>query len=75
MGLQSSAARGFGRAWFALTVAFALHVLDEAVTGFLAVYNAASFHRLGVARSAPVANGGKNFPIAKRRLTGHNRWP
>jgi hypothetical protein len=30
---------GFGQPWFALTVAFALHVLDEAVTGFLAVYN------------------------------------
>lgn len=30
---------GFGRAWFAMTVAFALHVLDEASTGFLAVYN------------------------------------
>lgn len=32
-------ASGFGRAWFALTVAFALHVLDEATTGFLNVYN------------------------------------
>lgn len=30
---------GFGWPWFALTVAFALHVLDEASTGFLAVYN------------------------------------
>lgn len=30
---------GFGRAWFALTVAFALHVLDEATTGFLNIYN------------------------------------
>ncbi len=30
---------GFGRAWFALTIAFALHVLDEATTGFLNVYN------------------------------------
>jgi hypothetical protein len=30
---------GFGRAWFALTVAFALHVFDEATTGFLNVYN------------------------------------
>lgn len=30
---------GFGRPWLALTVAFALHVLDEATTGFLAVYN------------------------------------
>jgi len=32
-------ANGFGRAWFALCVAFALHVLDEASTGFLSVYN------------------------------------
>ena len=30
---------GFGRAWLALTIAFALHVFDEATTGFLAVYN------------------------------------
>jgi hypothetical protein len=30
---------GFGRAWFLLTAAFALHVLDEATTGFLHVYN------------------------------------
>ncbi len=32
-------ASGFGRAWFAMCVAFALHILDEALTGFLAVYN------------------------------------
>jgi hypothetical protein len=32
-------AAGFGWPWFALTVAFALHVFDEATTGFLAVYN------------------------------------
>ena len=32
-------AGGFGLPWFALTVAFALHVVDEASTGFLAVYN------------------------------------
>lgn len=31
--------RGFARGWVALTVAFALHVLDEATTGFLSVYN------------------------------------
>jgi hypothetical protein len=30
---------GFGHAWVALTVAFALHVIDEASTGFLNVYN------------------------------------
>jgi hypothetical protein len=32
-------ATGFGRAWLALTLAFALHVADEASTGFLSVYN------------------------------------
>jgi hypothetical protein len=32
-------ASGFGVAWFALCVAFALHILDESTTGFLAVYN------------------------------------
>ncbi|MFZ0307252.1 MAG: hypothetical protein WCA76_05455 [Candidatus Sulfotelmatobacter sp.] len=32
-------ASGFGSAWFALCVAFAVHILDEASTGFLAVYN------------------------------------
>jgi hypothetical protein len=32
-------ASGFGSAWFALCAAFALHILDEATTGFLAVYN------------------------------------
>jgi hypothetical protein len=36
---QPSQASGFGRAWFALTVAFALHVVDEASTGFLDIYN------------------------------------
>ena len=30
---------GFGKPWFALCVAFAVHVFDEATTGFLAVYN------------------------------------
>ena len=39
MHAPSPTASGFGRAWFALTVAFALHVLDEATTGFLAIYN------------------------------------
>ncbi len=36
---QNRSQAGFGRAWFALTVAFALHVADEASTGFLAIYN------------------------------------
>jgi hypothetical protein len=31
--------RRLGMAWLLLTSAFALHVLDEAVTGFLAIYN------------------------------------
>lgn len=35
----SREASGFGRSWLALTIAFALHVLDEATTGFLNVYN------------------------------------
>ena len=30
---------GFGLPWLALTFAFALHVLDEASTGFLSIYN------------------------------------
>ncbi len=30
---------GFGSAWVALCLAFALHIVDEASTGFLAVYN------------------------------------
>jgi hypothetical protein len=32
-------ASGFGSAWFALSLAFALHTFDEAKTGFLTVYN------------------------------------
>ncbi len=36
---QPPSSAGYGRAWFALTVAFALHVFDEATTGFLSVYN------------------------------------
>jgi hypothetical protein len=31
--------RRLGLAWLLLTVAFGLHILDEAVTGFLSVYN------------------------------------
>jgi len=31
-------ASGFGSAWFVLCMAFALHIVDEASTGFLAVY-------------------------------------
>ncbi|MGB2604610.1 MAG: hypothetical protein WBC78_13515 [Candidatus Sulfotelmatobacter sp.] len=34
-------ASGFGSAWFALCLAFALHIVDEASAGFLAVYNPA----------------------------------
>ena len=39
MQAPSQTASGFGRPWFALTVALALHVLDEATTGFLSIYN------------------------------------
>lgn len=31
--------RSFGRAWLLLCLALAAHVLDEALTGFLSVYN------------------------------------
>ena len=33
--------RRFGHAWLALTLALAAHVADEALTGFLSVYNPA----------------------------------
>ena len=36
---ETKAANGVGRAWLALCFALSLHVLDEASTGFLAVYN------------------------------------
>ncbi|PYT53157.1 MAG: hypothetical protein DMG43_09725 [Acidobacteria bacterium] len=36
---DSSAQPNFGRAWLFLCLAFAAHVTDEALTGFLAVYN------------------------------------
>jgi hypothetical protein len=39
MGTPESPNTGFGWPWFALTVAFALHVIDEASTGFLGIYN------------------------------------
>jgi hypothetical protein len=39
MHAPSQTASGFERAWFALTIAFALHVFDEATTGFLSIYN------------------------------------
>ena len=34
-----SASRHFGAAWITLCVAFAAHVADEALTGFLEIYN------------------------------------
>lgn len=37
--MEHDRSASYGQAWFALTVAFALHVFDEATTGFLAVYN------------------------------------
>ena len=39
MHAPSRTASGFGRPWIALTIAFALHVIDEAATGFLGIYN------------------------------------
>jgi len=37
--MEEDRSSSYGRPWFALTVAFALHVFDEATTGFLGVYN------------------------------------
>ncbi len=37
--MERERSSSFGWPWFALTVASALHVFDEATTGFLAVYN------------------------------------
>ena len=37
--MEQKPSAGFGSGWFALTVAFALHIVDEASTGFLNVYN------------------------------------
>jgi hypothetical protein len=37
--MEPERSSSFGWPWFALTVAFALHVFDEGTTGFLAVYN------------------------------------
>ena len=36
---QERSTSGFGGPWLLLTIAFGLHVFDEATTGFLAVYN------------------------------------
>jgi hypothetical protein len=36
---QATNSRLLGRAWVALTIALAVHVTDEALTGFLSVYN------------------------------------
>ncbi len=37
--MEPERSSSFGWPWFALTVTFALHVFDEASTGFLGVYN------------------------------------
>lgn len=37
---ESDGQRNFGRAWLLLCAAFCAHVADEALTGFLPVYNA-----------------------------------
>jgi hypothetical protein len=39
-GHDSAGPRNFGRAWLFLCVAFCAHVADEALTGFLPLYNA-----------------------------------
>jgi len=55
---SSRAASGFGRPWCALTVAFALHLFDEATRGFLNVYNPtviATRERWGSASQAEVS--------------------
>ena len=39
IGLESGLQSRFFRAWIALCVALALHIVDEAATGFLSVYN------------------------------------
>ena len=36
---MSDESRNFGRAWVALTAALAVHVTDEALTGFLDFFN------------------------------------
>jgi uncharacterized protein with HXXEE motif len=36
---EPARAQGFGRAWVVLTLTLAAHVVDEAATGFLDVYN------------------------------------
>ena len=43
----------FGAPWLALCAAFALHVADEALTGFLRVYNPTV---------GPCVNAGAGFP-------------
>jgi hypothetical protein len=37
--MEAGQNRGVGRAWVALCVALGAHIADEALTGFLAVYN------------------------------------
>jgi hypothetical protein len=39
MEIPESTNTGFRGPWLALTIAFALHVIDEATTGFLSIYN------------------------------------
>src|SRR5712692_11037109 len=40
LGSESGGRSNFGLAWFLLCLAFCAHVADEALTGFLPVYNA-----------------------------------
>src|SRR5437899_535469 len=40
LGSEPGGQRNFGMAWFLLCLAFCAHVADEALTGFLPIYNA-----------------------------------
>lgn len=52
MAVSASARHGY--AWIALALSFACHVLDEAATGFLSVYNPAVLHMRAVLPWLPV---------------------
>ena len=42
--MSSARPRSFGAPWLALCAALALHIVDEALTGFLSVYNPTVIH-------------------------------
>jgi hypothetical protein len=49
--VQMPASRGLGFAWVALSLALAVHVIDEALTDFLSIYNPAA---LAIRRPFPL---------------------